>query len=639
VCGFFGFVDFSGSAGSADHEEVRKGAESIRYRGPDAFGASNDAYHSIGFCRLSIIDLSAPSQPYSNDQNTVTMVCNGEIYNYTALREELKHKGHVFHTKTDSEVVLRGYEEWGDSLWPRLTGIFAIALWDAAARKLYLVRDHLGVKPIHYMKAGNRIYFASDYNAFFHQSRVTVEPNPDAILSYVSFRYVIGAQTFYKNITDVLAGHSVMFDGPGSEHDNTYWDIPTETGEDRGEAYYLDELERLLSENVTAQLMSDVPLGAFISGGLDSSLLLHFMKAKHENIHAYAAGFPEADYNEFPFVDTVADHLGINPTKITLAADDFAGSMDEVNRFRGEPASIPHEAGFLAMAKVMKKDVSVVLSGEGADELFAGYGRIFRSPLDYRKGAMLNGWPEGAARCAGSMMGIDASKTHASPQKHFLSRYSWFTNSEKHELLNMERFSGRNFDPASEQYLAQLFDTAGDASYSRTMYYLQGKIHLPNLLNRLDRMTMAASIEGRVPFLDHNFVAFASRMPGKYKLRWKNALSPLLALGKHSNDISENLDTPKYILKRLATGKIPDSIIWRRKMGFPVPLDRWFNTVMRERAREMLTDPGARIRDFINVDGVRKLLSRDDMTSYYDYNGKKIWMLMNLELWMQRYFA
>lgn len=639
MCGFFGFVDFSGTAGSRDHEEVRRGAEAIRYRGPDASGISNDNYHSIGFRRLSIIDLSAPSQPYSNEDKTVTMVCNGEIYNYVSLRDELMNKGHAFRTKTDSEVVLRGYEEWGENLWSKLNGIFAIVIWDSRTRKLLLVRDHLGVKPIHYMRTGNRVYFASDYNALAHQSRVALEPNLDAVLSYVSFRYVIGAQTFYKNVSDVLPGNAVTFNTTPEPREYTYWDIPIDSEADRGEAYYLDQLERKLSANITAQLMSDVPFGAFISGGLDSSLLLHFMKSTHDDIHAYAAGFPEEGYNEFEYVDVIARHLGISPTKITLASDDFTTSMDEVIGYRGEPASIPHEAGFLAMAKVMKKDVSVVLSGEGADELFAGYGRIFRSPMDYAKHKAVQDLPAAIRNGAGAMLGIDASRSFPSPLAHFLSRYSWFTNAEKHELLNDDFMGGRHFDDASMQYLTGLFDKAGNQPYARTMYYLQGKIHLPNLLNRLDRMTMAASIEGRVPFLDHEFVAFAARVPMRHKLRWKNALSPLLALVRHSNQISETLDTPKYILKKLASNKIPDSVIWRQKMGFPVPLDRWFSTVMRNKALEMLTDPGAKVRDIINPAGIEKLLSQKDITSYYDYNGKKIWMLMNLELWMKRYFA
>jgi asparagine synthase (glutamine-hydrolysing) len=203
----------------------------------------------------------------------------------------------------------------------------------------------------------------------------------------------------------------------------------------------------------------------------------------------------------------------------------------------------------------------------------------------------------------------------------------------------MEHFEHRFFDEYSQNYISQLFGNIRDKTYYRGMYYLQGKLHLPNLLNRLDRMTMASSIEARVPFLDHEFVEFVSRIPLHYKLRWNNTLSRIQAIRMDSNSISEKLDTPKFILKRLAQGKIPEGVIWRKKMGFPVPLDLWFNKEMRTHALEVLTDGKAKIRDFINTDGIKRLLEKNEISSYYDYDGKKIWMLMNLEMWMQKYFS
>lgn len=612
-------------------EEIEKGARAITYRGPDDSGSFADDYFCVSFRRLSVIDLSAPSQPYACENGKVVMVCNGEIYNYRELRDILLSKGHVFKTKTDSEVIVHGYEEWGTELWPKLNGIFAIVLWDGNLRSLYLVRDHLGVKPIHYISAGKRIYFASDYNAFRNQSRHKLELNPDAVLSYFSFRYVIGEQTFYKGIKNLLPGSSLCCSEEKSFL-KFYWDIPVQAEEDKGEEYYLQKLDEKLSLSVERQLISDVPLGAFISGGLDSSILLYYACRRNPNIKTFITGFEDEGYNEFNYAEMIAGALNLKPYKLILDQEEYAKGMEEAVFFHGEPVSVPHEAAFLKMSRMMKKYITVVLSGEGADELFSGYGRIFRSPFDYYKQQNLN------KIGAGGLRGFLPEKFN-SPMEHFLWRYSWFSEEDKKNLLNLERFEGRLFDDYSLNYITELFGKNGNESYYRIMNYVFGKIHLPNLLNRLDRMTMAASVEARVPFLDYELVEFISRMPSHYKLRWNSLYDRFKALFSNSEIISEKYDTPKFILKRLARGKIPEKIIRRKKMGFPVPLDKWFSDKLKNKSLEILLAPDAAGKDFFNRNNLKVFLSQNTFSSKYDYDGKKIWMLMNFELWMRKMFT
>jgi asparagine synthase (glutamine-hydrolysing) len=562
------------------------------------------------------------------------MVCNGEIYNYRELKDQLVKYGYNFKTKTDTEVILHGYEEWGTNLWNKLNGIFSIVIWDGKEKKLFLVRDHLGVKPLHYLFSGSRIYFGSDYNAFFAQTYQKPQMNKNAILSYLSFRYSIGEQTFYDNINDVLPGNLIMFNN-GKKSVNSYWDFPLNTGEDKGEKYYLDKLDEKLSLSVKRQLMSDVPLGAFISGGLDSSLLLYYLCQNQPDLKAFITGFEVEGYNEFKYADIMAENLDFKLRKLVLSPEEYMSNMDEIISYRGEPVSVPHEAAFLKMTRYMKKEITVVISGEGADELFGGYGRIFRSPFDYYKHKNI----DSMGRLFKGLDPLGEFGPFKKPMDHFLWRYSWFNENDKIFYLDLDYFDNKLFDNYSLSYINELFNKVNDGrDYYQAMYYLQGKIHLPNLLNRLDRMSMAASVEARVPFLDYELVEFVSRMPIKYKNRWKNNLSKLKSVFLNSEKISEKYDIPKYILKLLAKGKIPDSIIWRKKMGFPVPLDNWFNKGFNNYAKELLLDNGTKIKDLLNIKGIENILSSNQLSSDYDYDGKRIWMLVNLELWMKKYF-
>lgn len=629
MCGFFGVVNFKSKLDSEDKIDIKRGINSIKYRGPDDQKILSDDNFCFGFNRLSIIDLNAENQPYHTADKSIVMMCNGEIYNYQELKKILISKGYNFKTKTDVEVILHGYIEWGDVLWNKLNGIFSIVLLDKRINKIILVRDHLGVKPLHYFIKGEKIYFGSDYNSFLSIHNYKHSLNNSALISYLSFRNVVGKQTFYKEIFDILPGTKITYDG-NKVNENQFWDIPTEIDQDQGINFYLEELDRLIDESVKKQMVSDVPLGAFISGGLDSSLLLFYINKYKPDINTYTTGFEENGYNEFDYADIVADYLSLNkPKKLKINQTEYIDSLKKTIKYRGEPISVPHENAFLRMSNFMKKDISVVMSGEGADELFAGYGRIFRSPHDYYMskhgllGKLINYFPEKSSK-----------KNFSNPMEHFLSRYSWFANDEKRELL-IQDLGDSSYDEHSLEYIESLFKKISHLNYYEGMYYLLGKLHLTNLLNRLDRMTMAASVEARVPFLDVNLVEFASKLPTQYKLKWKNKISKLKSKIFNSEIISERFDTPKFILKRLAEGKLPNSIIYRKKMGFPVPLNNWASKEFGQYSYEVLTSTNSKCKEIFDISIVEKFIKKRAYDAKEDLDGKKVWMLVNIELWLQ----
>jgi len=625
VCGFFGVVNFKNKLSPEDKIDIKKGIESTSYRGPDDQKILSGDNFCFGFNRLSIIDLKATNQPYHTDDKSVIMMCNGEIYNYQELKDILLSKGYKFKTKTDVEVILHGYIEWGDTLWNKLNGIFSIALLDKRIKKLFLIRDHVGVKPLHYFVKEEKIYFGSDYNSFLTIHNHNHKLNNSALISYLSFRNVIGKQTFYKEIFDILPGTNVSYEGNKIE-ENQYWDIPTEIQPDQGVDFYINELDKLINDSVKKQMVSDVPLGAFISGGLDSSLLLSYIKNYKPNIKTYITGFDEHGYNEFNYADTAANYLNLdNPKKLKIKPSEYIDSLEKTIKYKGEPISVPNENAILKMSNYMKKDISVVMSGEGADELFAGYGRIFRSPHDFymSKKPLL-----------GKIINYSDQKNFLNPIDHFLSRYSWFTSNEKKQFLKKD-FLNNVQDEYSLEYIQSLFNKVSHLSYYDGMYYLLGKLHLTNLLNRLDRMTMASSIEARVPFLDVNIVEFASKLPSKYKLKWKNKISKFASNFLTSETISEKFDIPKYILKRVAENKLPDSIIYRKKVGFPVPLNSWASKKFGEYAYDILSSTKSKSKEIFNISFVEKFLKKNNYDAKEDLDGKKIWMLVNIELWLQ----
>ena len=613
MCGFFGLLDLNEGITDNDINEIRSGARQINYRGPDDNSEYYDKHFAVSFNRLSIIDIKAPPQPLVSEDKSLILVCNGEIYNFKELRNELKKK-YSFKTNLDTEVLIPGYQEWGDKLWGKLNGMFSIVLWSKKNKKLLMIRDHAGIKPLHYYTCGNRVYFASDYNCFSHQSFKKIQLNKDSLLSYFSFRYVIGEKTFLNNVFDVLPGEKIDFNNNRKKNE-IYWDVNLEKNIDKGEDYYINNLDSEIKLAVNRQLVSDVPVGAFVSGGIDSSLILSHMSDHIKNINVFATGLEEKNYDELEYVDLISKELSLDVDKTIINENNFIDELQNVLKFRGEPNAIPHETAFYLMSKKMNNKIKVVLSGEGADELLGGYGRLFKSPLDFYKKKVLNPLYK--------------------PMDHFLERYSWFSKNDKEKFLNQETFNFKLFDDDSMIYLNKIFYKCNHLNYFDKMYYIMFKIHLVNMLNRLDRMTMASSIEARVPFLDKNLVEFIFKMPNKYKNRWKNNISMIKSLFSSSEKISENHDIPKYILKKVSEGRVNKKIINRKKFPFPFPINKWLSGKLGDFAKDTLLATNTKSDYIINKKNVSNFLNKKNYNSKEDLDGKKIWMLLNVELWMQ----
>ena len=566
------------------------------------------------------------------------IVYNGELYNFADLREELRGRGRTFSTQGDTEVVLQAYAEWGAACLSRLRGMFAFAVWDQRRRELFLARDRLGIKPLYYALMDGKLVFASEMKAITGHPAFPRRANLAALSSYLSLRTVIGDETVFEGLRALKPGFFARF-RHGRLDLERYWDIPPAgKRRDLGEQHHLDALRRVLPDIVKRHLVSDAPLGAYLSGGVDSSVLVALMAPHAEGrLKTFSVGYDIAGYDEGDHAETVSRSLGTEHRRLVIRADGFLDSMEAMIRQRDQPLSIPHETALLALSQDLRRDVTVCLSGEGADELFGGYGRVQRSPLDYRKTSLLRKWSGPLAPLAAALTrdsDLAARLGFQDDVEHFLHVYHWWPMAKKAELFTPAVRDALDDDRALRESCRAVFDASGsDDPYDRVFHFFE-KVHLLNLLDRLDAQSMAASVEARVPFVDHELVELVSAMPLRHKMRWRSPVHMIAALLMKSEDFSEVLDINKYLLRRLADDLLPREIARRKKLGFPTPLDHWLAGPLRQRAREILLDPMTRRRGLFRTEVLERLLD-DAPDQKYDFHGKRIWMLMNVELWFR----
>jgi asparagine synthase (glutamine-hydrolysing) len=588
--------------------------ESLRHRGPDDSGLHVQGSLGFGFRRLSVIDLKGGHQPMIDDDTGATLVYNGEVYNYRELRNELETMGHQFKTESDTEVVLRSYLEWGMEAVKRFVGQFAFALWDPRSEELFLVRDRLGIKPLYWTHAGDEILFSSEIKAFLQHPDFKAEADLDAVSSYLTFRQAVWDLCFFKGVNKVLPGHSVVISSRGVS-DQAYWKLPVpQPDESLDEDGYLERVDELLNRAIRRCMISDVPLGTYLSGGLDSSLLTAILSNHYPGpLKTFSIGYADIDYDEGKYAREVSRYLHTQHLHLICPRQAYEDDWTKLIRLRDAPLSIPHEIALYHLSVEMKKSVTVAISGEGADELFGGYGRVLRSPLDWKKTAW---WRK------------------QSHMDHFFDVYHWMPFAEKWRLMTEDARRAIDHDARTISVFEKLFASLmGADPYDRILHIFQ-KIHLGCLLDRLDAMSMGAGVEARVPFVDHELIEFVINMPLRYKLRWKSSLSQLRAITKPAAEVSEWLDINKYLLRELGDRLLPKSISWRKKLGFPTPLDEWFRTGLLQSARDLLLDKTSRERGIFDHEAMAQLLAGHQHLPY-DFYGKKVWMLMNVELWFR----
>lgn len=623
MCGIAGFVDLQHRLSSADAAAtLERMCRVIAHRGPDDQGTmQTDEGANLGMRRLSIIDLAGGHQPISNEDGSVSIVFNGEIYNYRELQPELESRGHHFQTHSDTEVIVHSYEEFGTECVSQLRGMFAFAIWDAKRQSLYIARDRVGKKPLYYTLTADGVFvFGSELKSLLQHPAVRREINPHAIDSYLTCGYVPDPLSILRGIRKLPPGHYLTF-AKGRVEVTGYWDFkyePAQNGKSRRLEDYLDELRSLLAEAVRLRLIADVPLGAFLSGGVDSSTIVGLMARElSQPVKTFSIGFHEDSYNELKYARIAAQHFETDHHEFVVTPD-LCEIVDDLAWFLDEPFADSSAIPTYMVSKLARQYVTVVLSGDGGDELFAGYTRYV---IDRRRSGFA-ALPRFVRR--GLMAPLSRSLPHGARGRNYLhnvaldslDRYldsiSIFTDLNK-PLLYTDAFReqlSRNGESGSvtfRDYAAQV-KTGEELD---TMLYIDSKTYLPgDILTKVDRMSMAVSLEARVPLLDHKLIEFVNSIPASLKLN--------------------GLET-KHIFKRAIRDFVPTEILDRPKQGFGVPVQEWINQQLRERIRETLTEQRTRERGYVEPAYVRLLL--DEHERGRRDHSTQLWTLFMLELW------
>jgi asparagine synthase (glutamine-hydrolysing) len=624
-----------GIAGIASADTLFDGAifaamrmrDSLTHRGPDESGLHGDANAVLVHRRLSIVDVSSGQQPLSNETGDVWVVFNGEIYNHADVRRTLEAEGHVYRTKSDTETIVHAYEQWGEACVSRFRGMFAFAIWDAPKKRLFLVRDRLGIKPLYWARAGNALVFGSEIKAILASGLVEARANESVLPEVLSTRYVSGAGTLFRNVEKLLPGHTLTF-ADGHIAIRQYWDLPIGANRPRATGDVVGQFRERLDDAVRSHLMSDVPLGMFLSGGIDSSAIAALMARQIDRpLQTFSVAFEDRAFNELEYAHQVARAIGAVAHDVVIDDRDFFGALPRMVWHEDEPLAHPSSVPLYFVSALARKHVTVVLTGEGSDELLAGYGKYPRISWNWHAGTTYERMLPRAVRefvanhivpHAPGLAGRYARRTflamERTPEAMFFDNFAAIPLAEQRRLLAP---AGRAAATTSHAYAASAAYFAGpngDRTFLDRLLYADIKTYLVELLMKQDQMSMAASIESRVPFLDHELVEFAATLPDEWKLSgW----------------------TTKRVLREAMKGLLPRAILERPKLGFPVPFGNWMRGSWNEVAREVLLDPASRERGIIDPPAVERLLR--DHAEGRTNGGDRIWSLLNLELWYRTF--
>jgi asparagine synthase (glutamine-hydrolysing) len=578
--------------------------EAIHHRGPDSDGEHVEPGRcAIGFRRLSIIDLAGGSQPLYSEDRTVVATCNGEIYNFKALREDLRRRGHTFRSDSDCEVIPHAYEEWGVSFVERLRGMFAIALWDAERERLVLARDRLGKKPLYYAEVPGGLLYASEPGSILASGVVEARPDLVALGQFLALQYVPPPRSGFEGIAKLAPGELLVHEA-GRLEVRPYWSLsyePHRIGADEA----LERLDELIREATRLRLVADVPLGAFLSGGIDSSLVVSYMAEAGGRTRTFSMDFAHDDFSEGAHAKRVAELYGTEHEEM-LVEPDMVATMLETIRFAGEPFADPSSLPTYLLSQMTRRHVTVALSGDGGDEAFAGYRRHKVAEYADRLGPL-------AALARPVRNRSNRLAMLAEPREtRYAVMMSRFTRAEMGSLCRPEFLRAMAAGPSPWEDVLALPAARGVDRYGAldTTTYLPGAV-----LTKVDRMSMAHSLEVRSPLLDHEVYEFAARLPARLKL---------------------HRGTTKWLLRRLALRRgMPEDLVLRPKQGFGVPVGDWFRNEQRDWIRSLLSDERTVARDYFDPAGVRRLL--DDHVGGSADHAAKLWSLAMLELWHRQY--
>jgi len=600
--------------------------ERIVHRGPDDSGFFVEENVGLAMRRLSIIDVKTGHQPLANENGDVWIVYNGEIYNHAELRAGLEARGHRYRTRSDTETIVHLYEEYGRDCVKHLRGMFAFAIWDRRTRVLFAARDRLGIKPFYYRWDGHTFLFGSEIKAILAYPGVTAEFNRGTLAEYLAFGYITGTQTMFAGVRKLMPGHTLELTEQGEPRIERHWDLTTEMDQEpRPREYYVKAYRELLEGAVSSHLMSDVPVGVFLSGGLDSSAVAALTKKTcGDRIQTFSVGYGEEAFSELGYAREVAKHIQSEHHEVRLSQGEFFDSLARLIWHEDEPIVWPSSVSLYFVARLAREKVTVVLTGEGSDETLAGYTRYAWTLLNSRMDRVYRSiTPEVLRRLVRGAIqaGPLGDSLHRKLQHTFLVRdgnswpsfyfdnfFSAFAASEQSGLVAPEALAG-----AGDAYAGSM--EAWERSHGDLLHrllYTDINSYLIELLMKQDQMSMAASIESRVPFLDHVLVEFTARIPPQYSIAGMAG---------------------KFILKQAVEDLLPQPIVYRKKMGFPTPWEYWLAGPQLDNLEHMLLEPRSTERGLFRPEVVKRIFA-EHRAKARDH-GNRIWRLINLEIWQR----
>jgi len=593
------------------------------HRGPDDEGVYIKGPVGLGHRRLSIIDLELGHQPMSDRGSRAWIVCNGEIYNFPSLRETLQTRGYPFVTQSDTEVILAAYELFGLDCLQHLQGMFAFAIWDEDKQRLFLARDRLGIKPLYYYLDRGKIIFASEIKALLSDPEVPRELDMKGLFNFFSYGHAVAPDTMYQGIRKLLPGHYLICHKDGRYQLNQYWDYPPPTDDqDLGEDYYCTKINEFLGKAVSSHLLSDVPLGAFLSGGIDSSAVVAFMsRVMDRPVTTFSVGFKGPNFfSELEDAHFVSNYFDTDHHEVMVTEEDLIDTLETLVYHYDEPFGDAAGLPTYLVSSLARQYVKVVLTGEGSDELFGGYRRysverfapsFLLIPSFVRKGILqrlINFMP----RLRRTKKALAAMNV-ADPVERYGSWLLIFNHPLLENLFHPDLIAElENYDPF---WPYRIYYPRGNSDPLNRILYVDQKTWLVDgYLEKVDKASMAIGLEARVPFLDHLFVEFVAGIPSQYKIRGL---------------------IPKYILKKALRGILPERILRKRKHGFSVPTDPWFRGKLRSYVQEILLDPKTLHRGLFKQKTIERLF-KDHLHGREVYD-THLWLLLNFELWHRRF--
>jgi asparagine synthase (glutamine-hydrolysing) len=629
MCGISGF-------NWEDKELIKKMTKTMSHRGPDDIGHYTDKNISLGHNRLSIIDLSkAGHQPMSNKEGTIWITYNGEIYNFKEIRKELEKKKYKFNSETDTEVIIYSYQEWGEKCLEKFNGIFAFCIYDTEKKKLFLARDRLGVKPLYYYLNEEKFIFASEIKAIL-EHKIERKVNLTALNNYITLRYNSGMQTLFEKIQKIPAGYYAIFDIKTKKNNlQKYWNLNLDTTEESKE-YFKEKLYKIFKGAVKKQLISDVPLGVFLSGGVDSGsivALMHEIKKEEKNneeTKTFTVGFEQGEFvNELEEAKYISERFSTKHKEF-IVKPSMVKLLPKIIWHLDEPMADPALIPLYLLAEKAKKEVSVVLTGDGGDEVFGGYDQykflmmgqklskipfaptLIPTAMKFTPKKILNKFykhtssmgQEGLKR-----IGRFLQSSGKNPAKAYNELVGIYDEEERQKILNPNKFQETNYNEINKEY----FSTGKD--FLKKLLYFDTKRLLPeSFLMKTDRMTMAHSIEARVPLLDHELVEFGFTIPSKYKINQKRT---------------------KYILRETMTKLIPESYLYKKKQTFHVPIENWIDNELKDYCKETLSEENIKRQGYFNYKYIEKILENYKKSKLF--YARQLWNLITFNTWHKIY--